>query len=718
MTAPIALLLCLVVPGAQPSLDGLWPVLNGTFERAAGNGLAANWGHGSHDGGDYSFALAEEDGNHFLRVVGKAPGGRAYWSQILAARKAPRAFRVRLRFRGTTSQIEQIRTLLEKMGESETDSAGYGGADRGNVRMIPLSGSAARSVLERAELIWPTMRRNRIRTVTPSATIRTLHPRADSETGRDAGPGGDDVDAIPGLEGFPFLPLLLKTPHRDGPRIDRTVPPAVPATPRQEQPPPSEPPVPSEPLRPDEPLRPSEPPVPDEPPVPGEDRVPEPPADDVDDDEMVPQPPDSQTRRLRRVPAMLVGTGPIRLAQHPAPPAAVETPAEIPRAETPRAETPAEPEPEPEPESDSQANPDPNAPAAEIIVAPGPGGVMIASQDLDALDAFEQLLLDLADRSLTPASEYTVFYLKYAQAEVAADLLKTVLGIESSSGGGGRGGGGMLGNLAGAAMGDMGGGLLGSLLGLGGDGASGGGIATSGTVSIVPDPRLNALVVQGNQEDIDLVERLLEVIDQKSSPEEVRTIAQPKLIPVYYTTAEEIATVVRSVYANRISSGSSNQQRQPSPEEFIRALRGGGRGGGNSSRQSREQQEKMTIGVDSRSNSLVVTAPEPLFQEVEALVRQLDRAGSESDEVTQVITLRRTNPATVQQALRSIVGQQLKTTTPSSSRGASRTGGSSSSASRPGGASGNAGADQMRQRAEMMRAMQERMQQGGRSRGR
>ena len=75
------------------------------------------------------------------------------------------------------------------------------------------------------------------------------------------------------------------------------------------------------------------------------------------------------------------------------------------------------------------------------------------------------------------------------------------------------------------------------------------------------------------------VEDLLRILDQKQSPEEVLVSARPRMIPVYNTTAENVATAVRQVYQDRLVSA-AGQNRQPNPEEFMRALRGGRGGGG------------------------------------------------------------------------------------------------------------------------------------------
>ena len=220
----------------------------------------------------------------------------------------------------------------------------------------------------------------------------------------------------------------------------------------------------------------------------------------------------------------------------------------------------------------------------EIVVAVGSGEITIASEDLDALDEFEALVTSIADQMATSGEKFTVFYLKYARADVAAELLQEVLGGGGSDSG--AGGGSLLGDLAGGMLGGGGaGGLMGTLLGLGGGGGGGGddmSLETTGAVTVVPDLRLNALIVQANPTDLDLIKQLLDVIDLEASPEKVETISPPKLIPVLYTNANEIAEVVRQVFAQQITN-SSGGQRQPSPEEFIRMLRGGrGRDGGSS----------------------------------------------------------------------------------------------------------------------------------------
>lgn len=475
--------------------------------------------------------------------------------------------------RGSVSQIEQIRTLLEKMGERETGEEGV--ADGGTVRMLPLSGRSARSALEKAQEIWPTMRKNKIRVVTPSAVIPTMRP-------------GSAGEAPPAMD--PLLEQLLQPD-----RIEESAP-------AEESPPPEQE-----------------------------------PREDASTDKSAGDDGAGQTAGFRpRLEPMGHFLLVSQLEDRDETDGAAPTPADQPAG--------------PPVDEGASAEPPP------IIVAPGPGGIMIACEDTEALDEFEDLLNALAGGS-TGGTEMTIFYLKHATASVVAETLDRIFGGGTLAGGGGEGGGGsLLGDIAGAALGDAGGGILGSLLGLGGEGGT---IAPTGSLQITPDNRLNALIVQANPADLDTIQQLLEILDQKESPEEILVKPRPRLIPVFNTQAEEIARIVGEVYRDRMIS-SSAEGRPPTPQELVQMFRGGRRGQGGSQGASSEDVQKMSIGVDARTNSLIVSAPDSLFQEVKELVQELDQAAVESNQAVEVITLHRASPEAVQQAISAITGESVR----------------------------------------------------------
>ena len=340
----------------------------------------------------------------------------------------------------------------------------------------------------------------------------------------------------------------------------------------------------------------------------------------------------------------------------------------------------------------------------EIRVEVTSEGIIIYSNDLQALDAFEAIV-----RRLTPPNsaasdrQITIFYLKYSKVDVAKSLLQQIMsGGEDDSLG--------LGSLVNdATTSMMGGGLMGMLLGgggmMGGE-TEGSSFSASGTVSIVANQRLNALIVQANDEDLQMIDDLLKVIDREGSETEIETAGKPRLIPLTYTSATEISAVLKEVYAGRITGASSGREQQSrgGQEDMMRQMMqrmaGGGRGGsggGGGNNEVKGEPAKMTIGVDATSNSLIIAAPEPMFKEVHELVMALDQAGTQTQEAIEVRTLHLANPDVVNTALRAILGENVSTSGSS--------GGSASSRSSSSPAPSAANIDAIRQRMEMFNRM-------------
>lgn len=296
---------------------------------------------------------------------------------------------------------------------------------------------------------------------------------------------------------------------------------------------------------------------------------------------------------------------------------------------------------------------------SEIVVQVGPTGIVLMSNDLDALDEYEELIRSLMTQG-GGAPLPTIFYLKYAKADYAADLLNQVLGGAGASTTTSSGGSDLVSGVASSLLGDTLGGLVPGLIG--GDTTTIG----SGTHSIVPDVRLNALIVQASAEDMELIEIMLERIDQESSETDIETEGVPRMILVHNVAAQDIANEIQALYAEQLSGGGAQgggRQQQQGIEDLVRAFagRGGGNTGARGGRGGQEQQlPRMRMTVDTRSNAILVAAPDPLFRQVEALVRQLDEtAVQQPGEVMQVVTLRRSNPQVVQQALSKILGSQV-----------------------------------------------------------
>lgn len=353
----------------------------------------------------------------------------------------------------------------------------------------------------------------------------------------------------------------------------------------------------------------------------------------------------------------------------------------------------------------------------EISVTVTDSAIYIRSDDLDALDDFETLLRDVISKRGTAPAPPTIIYVKYVKAIEAKAILDEVLGL--SSGGGGGGAGGMLGGLASNLIGGVGGDLIGGLLG-GGEDLGGSTVETTGSVKITAEPRLNALIVQANEMDLELIEDMLMELDRSFAPQDPKAYGETFIIPIYYMTAEDVANVVKQAFPQQIyteGNGNGQQRQQQAAQQFLQQMIRGGRGGrgGGGGGQQAIQEQKMSIGVDPRSNSLIVTGPEHLYVRVRDLVDKLDRRGIADKEGISVVTLKgNVNPTLLGNALQSILGDQVKTGTSSAeesstgtststgARASSRTPSPSSRTNQP---SGNSG-DDFRRNIELLRGLQ------------
>lgn len=176
----------------------------------------------------------------------------------------------------------------------------------------------------------------------------------------------------------------------------------------------------------------------------------------------------------------------------------------------------------------------------EVRIFQGPTGLVIASDDPEAMREFDMMLREAQKQMAQAPSEPTIRYLEHISAAAAAELVKSVIAGEQATGGGG---GGLLGDVASSVLG--GGGLFGGLFG--GGGGSGGsassgvsGTSTVGTVVLTPDARLNAVWIQANPIDAMFVEDLLMSIDIPESPAEIRTRGDTRLIFVKTTLLQTL----------------------------------------------------------------------------------------------------------------------------------------------------------------------------------
>ena len=233
---------------------------------------------------------------------------------------------------------------------------------------------------------------------------------------------------------------------------------------------------------------------------------------------------------------------------------------------------------------------EPGIPGAPIVITPGDGNIKITSDDPAALDQFENLLRAIGQRSGSAGHNLTVYTLQNARASAVATTLQSLYRATPA------------GRRAGTA---------------------------ANTLTVIPDERLNSLIVHANRADKSTIDNLVRMLDAGEVPEAL-SANRMRLIAVKNTPAANVLTILQSVYKNQVDS----------------------------------------FGVEENTNSIVVTAAPAMTEEISRFVQTIDEAaGSDPSRKLKLIPLQRNNSQRIQQALNLI----LHTTTTGRTGSTSRT---------------------------------------------
>jgi type II secretory pathway component GspD/PulD (secretin) len=260
------------------------------------------------------------------------------------------------------------------------------------------------------------------------------------------------------------------------------------------------------------------------------------------------------------------------------------------------------------------------------------GQLIISSKDLDALDAAEKLLEQL----LPKQGGYHVFRLKHASPFAIQMTIEQIFGINS----------------------------------LATDERSGLPANARAQLHFVSDLDTRTLLVQGaTAEQLQTIQDLLDLYDQPESLDaDLKRTTQ--IYEVKYSRAEAVAEVVKEVFRDLLSAND---------KAFVRDQRDGDRPsrdsgyGMNYSTKIPQFKGLLSIGVEDNSNTVVVSAPAYLIDDVMTLIRDVDERSS--NHRVRVVQL---NSAAVE-PLRSFLSQMPGVTT--SARGPGRSNGGSGSPS-------------------------------------
>ncbi len=201
-------------------------------------------------------------------------------------------------------------------------------------------------------------------------------------------------------------------------------------------------------------------------------------------------------------------------------------------------------------------------------------------------------------------------------------------------------------------------------------------------IRVVADPGTNSLLIRANPVDMLAIRRhIRNTIDNADTGDVKAIIRQWVLPPLKHANAIEVASVVYNVYrefmspeASRLGGGLGTLGLSGRGPSFGRSTQRDSQGN--------QRTTQLSIGVDERSNLLVLSCSQNMYNDVKVLVDQLDDAARDSTKTVKVVPIVGLDPALVQQAIDAVQGRTTSATSSpfgSGFGGSSRFGGSSMS---------------------------------------
>lgn len=269
------------------------------------------------------------------------------------------------------------------------------------------------------------------------------------------------------------------------------------------------------------------------------------------------------------------------------------------------------------------------------------GSLILLSEDPVALDQMEDLLRTLSDPTILKETKKLIQYrLHYVKADAINSTLQTLMSSSSYS------------SSVTSSQNDednlLDSGPLGAILDTLNEG---GNIRATGAITMTPitTGNRNILLIEANIVDHQTIQRLLSILDQPNTEDNPAILPSPRLVQFNNIRAESALERINEVFAENIGTSQQNagNTRGGQQNPFMMGgpqMMGGGQQqfmnmmmGGRNTNQTQANILKMTLSLDTVSNSIIVNAPEELFTKVDTFCKQLDAAAVSIDEVTEII---------------------------------------------------------------------------------
>jgi general secretion pathway protein D len=199
---------------------------------------------------------------------------------------------------------------------------------------------------------------------------------------------------------------------------------------------------------------------------------------------------------------------------------------------------------------------------------------------------------------------------------------------------------------------------------------------SSSKVRVVADPGSNSLFVRGTPIELLTVRQLVKSLEGE---EATQAAQKSHFITFKHAIASEVAQVIESVYHDYLGTDSqrgsfggypgfgfggmsSMMMGGMSSGMSSRSSRGSSRGGsmlgGGTDANGNPRPHPLAIGVDERSNSLIVMSNESLFNQIKTLTDELEKQAAGAVRTVKVVSIKGMDPALVEQAIQAFQGNR------------------------------------------------------------
>lgn len=271
------------------------------------------------------------------------------------------------------------------------------------------------------------------------------------------------------------------------------------------------------------------------------------------------------------------------------------------------------------------------------------GKLVMESEDTEALDRLEDLLHEAAP----PRRDYKVFYLKYPTTwaySIELNLKDFFKEEEKKSNSGFNP-------------------YFGYRYGGNENTDTARRLSKKKPLKFISDSDSGTIIVQGaDAQQLKIIEELINIYDQPLATDG-KQVRKTQTFTLKYSKATVVAEAIKDVYRDLLSANDKAYQNQQTkdgqkPPERNYTFVYGASGGGDDKKGQQETPVKfkglLSVGVDDISNTIIVSAPESLLENVSELIEQLDQAARPTNSVQVLQVDGKVNSAELQKRLAKI----------------------------------------------------------------